>query len=175
MNKAVLIFNGKGGVGKDYLANYLRNKYTVNIVSSVDKIKEAADIIEPGISTRKNLNDRSFLSTLKAIANDYYYHSLRYLKSQFSYFMQKPEQILIVMIREEDEIKQFKKILNSLYDFKNVHAVLITNKEQEYELYGNLSDDGIHKDSNVYDLIFDNAMTKESNELFIKEIDELIK
>ena len=47
-NKTILIFNGKGGVGKDYLANVLNNTeyYKVKVVSSVDKIKEATSKLQ---------------------------------------------------------------------------------------------------------------------------------
>lgn len=172
-NKAVIIMNGKGGVGKDHFVDVLRTKYNVDLVSSVDLIKIAGSILGCDVNTKSDV-DRAFLSDLKKISAKYYDHPVKYMNAQFDKFINKIDsQILVYMIREEHEILRMNHILVIDKGFKNVNNILITNSNID-KTYGNSSDDEVGK-QDLYNLEFENIFNNPANdELFLTKIAELI-
>ena len=173
MNKAVIIMNGKGGVGKDYLVDILRTKYNVKLVSSVDMIKMAAKILGCDIEKKSDV-DRAFLSDLKKLSSKYYDHPVKFMVKEFDNFINKEDfQILVYMIREENEILRMNHILVFDKEFKNINNILITNSNIN-KTYGNSSDDEVGK-QDLYNLEFENIFNDSENDvLFLTKVNELI-
>lgn len=172
-NKAVIIMNGKGGVGKDYLVGILRTKYNVKLISSVDLVKEAGKILGCDIENKSDI-DRAFLSDLKKLSAKYYDHPVKYMIGEFIQFKSDSDQeILVYMIREEDEINRVNHLLFFDNHFTNTINILITNSAINKK-YGNSSDDEVGK-QDLYDLEFENVLNNSENDaLFLIKINELI-
>ena len=93
---------------------------------------------------------------------------------EFIQFKSDPDQeILVYMIREEDEINRVNHLLFFDNHFTNTNNILITNSAIDKE-YGNLSDDEVGK-QDLYDLEFENVLnSSENDKLFLTKINELI-
>ena len=172
-NKTILIFNGKGGVGKDYLANVLNNTeyYKVKVVSSVDKIKEAFSII--GWNGNKSLEVRAGLAELKQMSVTLFDHPYKYMIEECRKFIEDDtyHNILILMIREIEEIRRMKEAISKLYDKNKVYSVLIDKPGVENIEYGNIADDDVYKYKDEYDIKFTNVFNNpRSDELFVSII-----
>ena len=76
--KAVVVVNGKGGVGKDTLCDFVSQKYKTLKVSSIDPIKEMALFV--GWNGEKTLQARRFLSDLKKATILYNDFPTKYLR-----------------------------------------------------------------------------------------------
>lgn len=168
----VLIVNGKGGVGKDYLVSALCREFILKTISSVDKVKEAASMLGCNI-IKKDVQDRAFLSDLKALSAKYYDHPVKYMIREFEYFLQDHYDILVFMIREEDEIKRVKSILQNDKGFNNIFTILVTREDKKGAVYNNSSDDKVGEDLSIYDLKFENKINDRKNDLsFVNKIYE---
>lgn len=71
--KAIIVINGRGGVGKDTLCDFVKEKYDdtygVQNISSITRIKEIAKDI--GWDGNKDEKGRKFLSDLKKALTEY--------------------------------------------------------------------------------------------------------
>lgn len=172
--KVVIIINGKGGSGKDTVCDILGRYYPTTVVSSVSKVKQAARLIF-GWKGGKEDKDRKFLSDLKDLWTEYNDGPYRYLCDQMIQFLNKPatcfNQIMMVHIREPQEIEKFKKACNMCN--VPVKTLLISSDRTQYHEYGNQGDDGV--DKYEYDHIYNNdgALTDLENDFmtfFTKEM-----
>ena len=106
MNKQVIIINGSGGSGKDQLVKLISQQYKTTNISSVDKVKLAAEVL--GWDGSKEETDRKFLSDLKLLSAEYCNHPFLYMYEKIRIFQNDDNDLLFLHIREPKEIQQVK-------------------------------------------------------------------
>ena len=152
MDKTVIVINGKGGCGKDTLCDVAAKEYSVMNVSSITPIKEMAKVI--GWVGVKTIEDRKFLSDLKALVSEYNDGANEYLISMAEGFSKNICEVMFIHIREPDMIEHFKETLSQRVPGLRVITLLVNRDEQKYTVYGNRADDEV--DNYKYDYIFNN-------------------
>ena len=146
--KFIIVLNGKGGVGKDTLVDFLRAKYNVAHESSITPIKQCAATI--GYVGGKTMKDRKFLHDLKELVVEYNNYPTVYLKKVVEDFMNdNKNNFLFIDIREVEEIKRFIETIRY-----KVYTLLITRKEIDETVYGNKADDDVANYD--YDMVYAN-------------------
>jgi len=148
----MVVINGHPGVGKDSFVDFCKEcapGQIVESISSVDRVKEAAEIL--GWGGLKDDYGRSFLSELKDLSTQYYDGPLVYIMSaynlQHSVATQHSKRLVFfVMIREPEEIKVLKSTVTRRCG--EITTVLI-KREHVAELYSN------HADKNVAEFDYD--------------------
>lgn len=166
MKKIVIIINGRGAVGKDTLCGMAENNYRVMNISSITPIKEIA--AQCGWSGKKDDKSRKFLSDLKKLMTEFNDYPTIYLLEQYRIFRESEKEILFVQIREGAEIEKFKTLIDI-----PCFTLLIKRSSQEFEKWGNASDDEV--EAYEYDYIFDNCKSLPESELeFIDMIGDMM-
>lgn len=151
MNKKIIVINGSGGVGKDTFVEFCSEFVKVKNISSVDKVKEAAEILV-GWNGEKNDRSRKLLVDLKQLSIAYNDYPITYIKNEANDFLaNSDQQIMFVHIREISEIKKVKEILNA-------KTLLITSSRVE-KILTNQSDANV--DQYEYDVYIENDGTLE--------------
>lgn len=147
--KKLIIINGKGGVGKDTLIDYLikTNEYKIINLSSITPIKEVAKQL--GWKGDKDNKSRKFLSDLKKLSVKYNNYPVAYICNEY-YKITDDDAIVFAHIREPEEIKKCIEIL----DGENVRTLLIRRYGISDTIIGNSSDDDV--ENYDYDAIFNN-------------------
>ncbi len=113
MNKKIIVINGSGGVGKDTFVEFCGEFANVKNISSVDKVKEAAQILV-NWNGEKDDKSRKLLVDLKQLSIDYNDYPMLYIKQEAEKFRENEEQkMMFVHIREISEIKKVKDLLNA--------------------------------------------------------------
>ncbi len=158
MQKQVMIINGTGGSGKDTFVQYCSKYAKVINISSVDKVKEAATILV-GWKGEKDEKSRKLLVDLKKLSIDYNDAPLKYIEKQYNAFLNSQAEYLFIHIREIDEIKKVKKLLNA-------KTLLVTNPRVKL-ITTNSSDANVYKYE--YDYYIENDGTLEDLERKAKE------
>lgn len=156
--KRIIIINGKGGAGKDFLCETTKKLYKVEIVSSIEPIKSIARQI--GWNGIKDDKSRKFLSELKRLCIEYNDFPTHYLIGEVMKFLEGEKEILFVQIREPSEIDKFKDVVEQR--FKIVCNTLLIKRADESKEWGNKSDDNV--DDYDYDNIYINKLPKEQAE-----------
>ena len=148
MEKSIIIINGSGGVGKDTFVEYCSELINVKNISSVDKVKDAAKLLV-GWTGEKDDKSRKLLSDLKKISIDYNNYPLKYIEQQAEEFKQEEKfYLMFVHIREIEEIKKVKELLNAktLLITSNRVEKIVTNSSdanvENYEYDYHISNDG---------------------------------
>ena len=151
MNKKIIVINGSGGVGKDTFVEFCSEFAKVKNISSVDKVKEAAEILV-GWNGEKDDKSRKLLVDLKQLSIAYNDYPMTYIKNEADDFLANPEQqMMFVHIREISEIKKVKEILKA-------KTLLITSSRVE-KILTNQSDANV--DQYEYDIYMTNDGTLE--------------
>lgn len=168
--KAIVVINGKGGVGKDTLCDFVWDKYEIRNVSSVDPIKQIARQV--GWSS-KSLEGRKFLSDLKLLCTNYNDYPFIYLMEQVDYFLADEDQeVMFVHIREPEEIAKFVKGCEEENGIKPL--TMLVRRDTGTQVYGNMADDNVENYS--YDIYFDNNVSLEdAKESIIRLFDKINK
>ena len=148
MNKKIIIINGSGGVGKDTFVEFCSEFAKVKNISSVDKVKEAAEILV-GWKGEKDDKSRKLLVDLKQLSIDYNDYPMMYIKNEAEDFVANPEQqMMFVHIREISEIKKVKEILKAktlLITSSRVEKILTNQSDanvDQYEYDNYIANDG---------------------------------
>ena len=152
-NKIVIVVNGAGGVGKDTVCEIISKYYKAKNISAIDPIKKIA-VYGGWEYGDKSLKARKLLSDIKRAFIEYNDLPLNYLLNEYSEFINGENEILLVHIREPEEIEKFKKNLTS--DCICL-TLLITSNKSEGIVFGNASDDGVANYN--YDYIYENKTT----------------
>ena len=130
--KLVIIVNGKPRAGKDTFAQLLNRYENVYKISSIDKIKQIA--IDCGWTGKKTEKDRKFLSDLKMLVSDYsdvIFDGMLEKVMDF-YSDEIHERIMVIDIREPEEIERAKTIFDAITLFiKNDNVEDITSNEAD--------------------------------------------
>ena len=167
MNKAVIVINGAGGVGKDTLCNLAAKHFKVKNISSVDPIKEIAKFC--GWTGVKDDRARKFLHDLKTITAEYNDFPTNWALARFKEFMSGKNEILFVHIREPLEIEKFVKATDGF-----AKTLLVRGGERMHKShYGNAADDCV--ENYEYDYYFMNDKTlAEAERGFTKLLSEIL-
>ena len=163
MNKQVIIINGTGGSGKDTFVEFCSEFAKVKNISSVDKVKEAAQILV-GWNGEKDEKSRKLLVDLKQLSIDYNDSPTKYIKEQYDQFMKNDSEILFIHIREIAEIEKIKALLNAkTLLIRNPRVALITSNNSDGNVYNYKYDYMIENEGTLEDL-------REKAKGFVKEI-----
>lgn len=147
MDKHIFVINGSGGVGKDTVCAMAARFWRVQNISSITPILDVARAA--GWDGAKTPASRRFLSQLKEVCTEFNDLPFRYCMEQLANFRQGDNEILLVHIREPEEIDRFRQAAG-----EGCKAVLVRRPalEQERGLLGNRSDDGVGE--YAYDGVF---------------------
>ena len=105
--KAVIIINGKSGVGKDSLIEIVSREFRVRNVSSVDVVKESAMVL--GWDGVKDGRGRRLLIDLKNAAVRYGDLPTQHMVDAYKDFVKSDDEFMFIHIREIPEIKKLVK------------------------------------------------------------------
>ena len=166
--KLTIIINGKGGSGKDTLAEIAGKHFDVVNLSSITPIKEIAKAYG-GWAGGKEPRDRKFLADLKAIFSEYSNMPNKYLKEEHEKFIKSEAEICFMHIREPEEIENMRELLNG-----ECVTLLVKGRTDDIN-YGNTSDDDVM--NYTYDYTYENVLPIEEVEedfltLLAKMIDD---
>lgn len=101
----IYITNGVGGCGKDTFASFLSEYVSVFKYSSIDKVKEIAELC--GWTGGKTERDRKFLSDLKCLTSEYSDMPFRDISEEVEWFRKNPQnKVMLIDIREPGEIRR---------------------------------------------------------------------
>ncbi len=184
--KAVIVINGKGGIGKDTLINaVVESGATVFNVSTIDPIKDMCSHLNK--QGEKDLAYRQLLSDVKKAVDAYYEtkNGISYTNEQalnaMTLWHKQTELIgnensfMFVHIREPENIEKFIDAANqkvSAWKDENISvASLLVTSDRALEDYGNSSDNNV--ENYDYDLVFESNGTKEEDgERFTKFLED---
>ena len=135
MNKQVFITNGMARCGKDTFANILNEFIPTLKYSSIDKVKEIASLC--GWDGGKSEKDRKFLSDLKVLTSKYSNMPLESIINKTIEFLNNDYyQVMLIDIREPEEIEKAKKILKAkTILIKNDRVQMITSNMADANVF----------------------------------------
>lgn len=167
VKKLILIVNGRGGVGKDTLCEALGRRHRVQNVSAIDPIKQVARGC--GWKGEKDDKARRFLAELKQAFIHYNDLPTVYLRERTEEFLRGEDEILIVQIREADQIERYRRAIEPARST----ALLVKRRAvDEAHRFGNDADDGV--EAYTYDYTFDNDKSvEESAQAFIALVESI--
>ncbi len=167
MKKAVIVINGRGGVGKDTLSEIASKSFKVENVSSITPIKEIAAMC--GWDGTKDDKSRKFLADLKQLSVEYNDYPTVWAAERYKEFLNSDKEIMFVHIREPEEIKKFVRAT----DGAAITLLVRGGERMKRGAYGNAADDGVENYS--YDYYFDNDGTlAEAEEGFILLLNQIL-
>lgn len=154
----VIVLNGKGGVGKNMLADTVKEKckeFDIQFLhlSIVDSVKDAAALLGWSGLTKTD-KDRKFLADLKDLTSSYSNYLIKRLVETVRYTDNLS--ISFVDIRDPKDIETFVRAVEQLAPDMKVSTLLVNNRFNSHK-YGNHADDGV--ENYHYDHIFDNDFT----------------
>ena len=152
MKKTAIIINGKGGVGKDTLCDFVSNHFRTKKISSITPILKIAKAGH--WNGDKDDKSRKLLSDLKHLFTNYNDLSFNYLKSQTGEFLLSDNEILFIHMREPEEIGKYLKYAEDICLY--CKTLLIKRDTMEHKIYGNDADDMV--DYYQYDAIYKNNL-----------------
>ncbi len=152
--KQVVVINGKGGIGKDFLCDIVGKHYQTKVISVVDEVKKIAETC--GWKGEKTPKARKFLSDLKLALENYNSLPLMSVFEKLNTFLQKDEEILFIHMREKNDIEMIKQLVNftGMYKSLSLTTLLVERDSSQHTIYGNPADDNVN--DYVYDHIYKN-------------------
>ena len=184
--KAVVVINGKGGIGKDTLINaVVETGAMVFNVSTIDPIKDMCSHLNK--QGEKDLAYRQLLSDVKKAVDTYYEtkNGISYTNQQAlgamtlwhtqTEILGSENSFMFVHIREPENIEKFIDAANqkvSAWKDENISvASLLVTSDRALEDYGNSSDNNV--ENYDYDLVFEsNGAKEEDGERFTKFLED---
>ncbi|MCL2755617.1 MAG: hypothetical protein FWE45_01025 [Firmicutes bacterium] len=162
---AVIVINGRGGVGKNSLTEYVSNYFDVRNVSSITPIKNIA--ASHGWDCEKDEKGRQLLADLKTAFMRYNDLPFQYLLNEHKKFIAVEQDVMFVHIREAEEIAKFRAAIPC-------RTVLVIRDTGRGENNIDTSEDTMF--DYKYDYIFDNSEPLEkTGPRFLKLIKEVMK
>ena len=139
-NKPIFIINGSAGVGKDAFVKACGLFTVVMNYSSVDKVKQIAEMI--GWNGSKDEKSRKLLSDLKVLTTQYNDMPFRDMQVMVDYYRNKSHcKVMFLHIREPKEIKR------AVQEFKAKSVLVI--RDSVKHITSNMAD------ANVFDYDYD--------------------
>ena len=179
MNKQIFILNGTARAGKDTFAYLLNERYPTKHISSITPVKKAAETL--GWSGEKTPEYRKFLCEFKKFLNSQGDTIWDYLDKEVASFREDKEtQILLIDIREPDEIKKAverygaKTILIERQETVRIgsYVGIITSQTRASEI---VNDADLNVDCHNYDYRIPNLGTLEDFKAIVREFAAKIK
>lgn len=183
--KAIIVINGKGGIGKDTLIKAFAQDASKRFVFNVSSIQPIKDMCEPLKPDKKDLAYRHLLSDIKysvdafyeqthgiSYTNQYLLNAMKLWKTQCEQYKDH-DCFMFVHIREPENIDAFIKAANKeLSNTRDKDIFLMTmlvTSDRSLKSYGNIADDGV--EDYQYDTVFESNGTPEYDaKRFIKHI-----
>ncbi len=159
--KQIIAINGVGGTGKDTFINVCSKYIKVVNVSSIDRVKKAAEIL--GWDGKKTEKDRKFLSDLKDLSTKYNDMPYEDIKKEINKFYNSNSEVMFIRLREPAEIKR----LTEEYSAKT----LLLRRKDVPLIKSNFADSNV--ENYKYDYVIEiNSLDKLDNQAieFINEI-----
>ena len=129
--KRVFVINGSGGVGKDTFIGLVMLHYPARVISSVDEIKKAAEML--GWTGTKTEKDRKFLSDLKKLSEAYNDYPFTCMVDKVADWEEENiGDFLFIQIRERENIER------AVREF-GAKTILVTNPRVG-QIFSNSSD-----------------------------------
>ena len=168
MNKAVIVINGAGGVGKDTLCDMASKHFKVYNISSVDPIKEVASFF--GWRGEKTDKARKFLADLKALSVEYNDFPTVWGKERYLEFLKSEDEVMFFHIREPIEIKKFVEATDGA-----AKTLLIRGgKRMTKSHYGNAADDMVEGYDYDYYFVNENGFDEAERD-FAALVEKILK
>lgn len=152
-NKTVVVINGKPRSGKDTFCNFVikyceeKGMYC-DTWSTIDFEKELLEETVHREYNPKSATDRSFLSDLKRLLNDYYDVTFRDFTNLIEYY----EGIFLIHTREWAEILKFQDYCRN----NNIKFITVFMERKEQQNFDNESDSLCDFRKEIYDVIIKN-------------------
>lgn len=152
--KQVVIINGKGGVGKDFLCDIVGKYYKIKVISVVDEVKRIAE--NCGWKGEKTPEARKFLSDLKLALENYNGLPLMSVFEKLNTFIQKDDEILFIHMREKNDIEMLIQLVNftGMCKSLSITTLLVERDGLSDNIYGNVADDNVN--DYLYDYVYKN-------------------
>lgn len=135
--KQIIVINGSGGVGKDTFVEQCSKYAKVLNISSVDKVKEAANILT-GWNGEKDEKSRKLLADLKQMGIWYNDAPMKYIEHMVEEFENSENELMFIHIREIEEIEKCKNEFNAktlIITNKNVPAIESNQADKDVSKY----------------------------------------
>ena len=152
MEKQIIIINGSGGSGKDTFVSFCSEYKKVLNVSSIDKVREAANILIDwdGVKDEKY---RKLLVDLKRLSMEYNDAPTKYILSKAEEFKNSDDEMMFIHIREAEEMDKTKKLLGAkTLLISNPSVPIITSNESDRKVNEYNYDYTILNDGSLEDL-----------------------
>lgn len=161
--KMVLITNGSGGCGKDTMAEIMNKYVDIKKISSIDVFKQMllGYTIDYIAVHGKDEKYRKLLSSVKSAFvefNDLPYNTIL---NQIIEFTQTKEQVLLIDIREPEEIQKIVDTVQQTMELP-IHTILVINNN--VPVIETVKSDNAVFDYAPYDYVVDNSETLEALE-----------
>ena len=157
--KTVLITNGSGGCGKDTMAEIMAKYVDIKKISSIDVFKQMLiDYTIDYINVHgKDDKYRKLLSSVKSAFvefNDLPYNTML---NEILEFVHTEEQVLLIDIREPEEIKKIVDTVQQTIEEVSIKTILVINNN--VPVIETVDSDSAVFDYAPYDYVVDNSET----------------
>ena len=165
--KTVIIINGQGGVGKNYICDIAALKYKIDIISAAALPKKlASECGWNGID--KDEKTRKFLSDLLVAIREYNEGCNKYLINETKKFADTENDILFIHVREPKDIRYIYDGIKNIPNIK-VKTLLILSPEGKKK-YGNVGDDSVFDYDYDYNYVNDKLICYEKSKVNIMNL-----
>jgi dephospho-CoA kinase len=157
--KMVLITNGSGGCGKDTMAEIMGKYVDIKKISSIDVFKQMLlDYTKDYIAIHgKDEKYRKLLSSVKSAFVEFNELPYNTILNQIVEFTQSEEQVLLIDIREPDEIEKIVETVTQTIKNLSIKTILVIN--DNVPIIENVHSDNAIFDYAPYDYVLDNSGT----------------
>lgn len=166
----VIIVNGMGRCGKDYLISHIDDTVPYNI-NYVQKVKDMLAMCGYKESTKSD-KDRKFLHKLKILTDEYcdfcFTETLKNVSTAIELDIDK---IIFIHVGELKDIKRLKGTLKDKYKDLKVYTLWIDSKDNIGEDDPRFDGNKDNVDTSQYDYVFINNKDEES----VKKFNRLIR
>lgn len=172
MSKTVIIINGQGGNGKDFVVKAAALKYKVRNVSVVDIPKSMARIAGWDGESKDDAS-RKFLSDILVAVRNYNQACNKDVLNKIKVFSESDEDIIFVHIREPQDIIYVKERAEKVAGVK-VRTLLVVSPTGK-RTYGNVGDDSVFNYVYDYEYVNDKCLSiKESHKKIIELMERIV-
>ena len=165
--KTVLITNGSGGCGKDTMAEIMGKYVDIKKISSIDVFKQMLlDYTKDYIAIHgKDEKYRKLLSSVKSAFVEFNELPYNTILNQIVEFTQSEGQVLLIDIREPDEIEKIVETVTQTIENISIKTILVINNN--VPVIESVNSDNAVFDYAPYDYVVDNSQTLRVLELSV--------
>ncbi|MBR3599865.1 MAG: hypothetical protein IKL53_08290 [Lachnospiraceae bacterium] len=150
LDKKVIVLSGEATSGKTTFCNAMNKRYKTMVYEIVEPVKEVA--LQLGWDGVKDEKGRKLLSDIKMALTEYDNIPVKNILSKYSEFVESDYELLIIQMREPEEIKIVKRIPNTITVFiGNPNVAKITSNIGDASVNSEGFDYCINNDSTLED------------------------